>query len=403
MKIMKVMYFTIEGFDVPNANNHLAQTMIETFLENGIEVYLLQSFSNGPEPIVPDSIKDNPNFSYDIVSRKRAKKNNFLGRYFEGIQYAFNAKKKWKHHISTIDAVIVQSTYLSWLSIKMLKKCNRNIIFSIFDLFPDVVFDVGASRSKLIFKVLDRLQSICYKQSKKVIVITDDVKEKLVKKGVPNSKLGKIVNWFNEKQVAEVQRDNNAFIRKYSISEKKFYVQYAGNFGYTFNYRFVIEVAKLLSSFDDIEFHMIGSGTFEKEFKEEAACCNNIKFFPWQPLNIISDVYSSCSIGFIPLSKGVIGNSFPSKMPLIMACHRTFVVCANMESCFAKEVNDNAIGICVSDSSPSDCAQAILKLYKDNEMKKVYEDNALKYAHEEYGSKNNVDKFVKLLEGIRNE
>ena len=40
---MKIMYFTIEGFDTPNANNHLAETMLETFLKNGIDVYLLQS------------------------------------------------------------------------------------------------------------------------------------------------------------------------------------------------------------------------------------------------------------------------------------------------------------------------------------------------------------------------
>lgn len=400
---MRVMYFTIEGFDVPNANNHLAQTMIETFLENGIDVYLLQSYSGGPEPIIPDSIKQNPRFSYDIVLRKRAKKSNFLARYFEGIKYAFASKKKWKHKIASIDAIIVQSTYLSWLSIKLLSKYKKDIIFSIFDLFPDVVFDVGASNNKLLFNALDNFQMICYKKSKRIVVITDDVKDKLIRKGIPENKLVKIVNWFNERNIIEVDHGNNAFLKKYNISKEKFYIQYAGNFGYTFNYKYVIEVAKLLSNYDDIEFHMIGAGTFEKVFKEESLKLNNIKFFPWQPLDIISDVYSACSIGFIPLSKGVIGNSFPSKMPLIMACNRTFVTCANMDSYFAREVNENEIGICVSDASPDDCAQAILDIYHNEGLRKRYEDNALAYTYKEYGSRTNAKKFVKLLEGIQNE
>lgn len=396
---MKVMYYTIEGFDTPNANNHLAQTMLETFLKNGIEVYLLQSDRNGPQPSVPESFEAFEGFTYDNVNRKPAKKNNFIARYFEGIKYAVDSRKVWKKRAKDVDVILVQSTYLSWFSLLMLKSLKKPIIFSIFDLFPDVVFDVGATNSRFIYKCLGILQKIAYKCSDRIVVITEDVKEKLIKQGIAKEKLVNIVNWFDEEKISEVAPTENRFVRNNNIDQTKFYVQYAGNFGFTFNYKYVIEVAEKLKDYNDIVFQMIGAGTFEQEFKRtaEEKKLHNIQFLPWQSLDIISDVYSACSIGFIPLSKGVIGNSYPSKLSLIMACRRSFVTCADTGTHYCKDITDNEIGICVSDNKPEEAVNAILKLYNDTELRDRYASNAYRYSFAQYGSKNNAVKFVELV------
>ena len=398
------MYYTIEGFDTPNANNHLAQTMLETFLKNGVKVYLLQSDRNGPDAKVPDSLASFESFSYDCIKRKPAPKNNFIARYFEGIRYALNSRKIWKKKARDVDVIIVQSTYLSWLSLKLLKRLHKPIVFSIFDLFPNVVFDVGASSNKMIYKALLKLQSIAYNCSDKIVVITDDVKEKLLAHGVKENKLVKIVNWFDEDKISEISASDNFFIKNYRLDSNKFYVQYAGNFGFTFNYKFVLQVAKKLKDYPQIVFQMIGSGTFEEEFKRKAAEMEltNIEFYPWQSLDIISDVYSACSIGFIPLSKGVIGNSYPSKLSLIMACRRTFVTCADINTHYYRDIKENEIGICVSDDSPEEAAEAIVELYKNEELRTRYAQNAKKYTYEQYGSKNNAIKFLDVIEEITN-
>ncbi len=402
--MMKVMYYTIEGFDTPNGNNHLAQTMLETFLKNGIEVYLLQSDRNGADPKAPESLTAFDTFSFDCVKRKPAPKNNFIARYFEGIKYAFSSRKIWKKNALDVDVILVQSTYLSWLSLKLLKSLHKPIIFSIFDLFPNVVFDVGASSNKLIYKMLLTLQDIAYKCSDIIVVITDDVKEKLLAHGVRENKLVKIVNWFDEDKISEIPVSENRFIKSYGLDNDKFYVQYAGNFGFTFNYKFVLQVAEKLKKHSQIVLQMIGSGTFEEEFKHKATemGLTNIEFYPWQPLDIISDVYSACSVGFIPLSTGVIGNSYPSKLSLIMACKRTFVTCADMNTHYAKDIQNHEIGICVSDDSPEKAAKAILELYENEDLRIRYAQNAQKYTYEQYGSKNNAIKFVDIIEELVN-
>lgn len=403
---MKIMYFTIEGFDTPNANNHLAETMLETFLKNGIDVYLLQSDRNGPQPKAPDSLQRFDGFSYDCIPRKPVEKSRFVARYFEGIRYALDARRVWRQKARNVDAILVQSTYLSWLSLALLKTLKKPLIFSIFDLFPDVVFDVGASGSRLIHRCLHALQRIAYRCADAIVVITDDVREKLIRQGVPEHKLKKIVNWFDEDKIREIAAKDNRFIQQNNLDTNRFYVQYAGNFGYTFHYRFVLDVAEHLKGHDEIVLQMIGAGTFEEDFKREAQerGLTNVAFLPWQPLDIISDVYSACSIGFIPLSRGVIGNSYPSKLSLIMACNRTFVTCADEDTHYCRDIRDNEIGLCVSDRDPRAAAQAILTLYNDHALRERYARNATRYTYEHYGSKNNAIKFVELVkEMIRHE
>ena len=402
--MMKVMYYTIEGFDTPNANNHLALTMLETFLKSGIEVYLLQSDRSGPDPKIPESLAKYDIFSCDYVKRKPAPKNNFIARYFEGIKYALDSRKIWKQKARDVDVILVQSTYLSWLSLRLLKSLHKPIVFSIFDLFPNVVFDVGASSNKLIYNALLKLQNIAYNCSDRIVVITDDVKQKLLARGIDEKKLVKIVNWFDEDKISEIPALDNQFIQRYDLNKDKFYVQYAGNFGFTFNYKYVLQVAEKLKNHPKIILQMIGSGTFESEFKQEATekGLTNIEFYPWQSLDIISDVYSACSIGFIPLSTGVIGNSYPSKLSLIMACGRTFVTCADMNTHYAKDIKKHEIGICVSDNAPEEAAKAILELYENKNLRNRYADNAKKYTYEQYGSKNNAIKFVDVIEEMAN-
>jgi glycosyltransferase involved in cell wall biosynthesis len=164
----------------------------------------------------------------------------------------------------------------------------------------------------------------------------------------------------------------------------------------------VIKVASLLINRKDIVFQMIGSGTFEKEFKTYAFenKLSNIQFFPWQDLKIISDVYSSSTIGFIPLSKNVLGNSHPSKASLLMACKKTFVTSTYDDSLLYSNFNKNKLAICVPENDPAKVSNAILKLIDNPLIRLDYENNAYLYASKFLSSNYNIKKFILLIDDI---
>lgn len=403
---MRVLYFLFEGFDTSNGTNHLALTTMHTLLDNGIEVYLMTSHSKGLFPDIPDSIKNRKGFSYSIINRDQVEKRNFVQRYKDGIKYAHHASKQWRKQINNIDAVILQSTPTAFFSAFLLHRyLKKPVIYNNFDMFPDGPYLFGAIKNKAIYSILSVLQKYVYKTSKKIVVISEDMKHSFIKKGIREDKLVIIPNWYDSTAVKEVHENDNVFIKKYNIDRTKFIVQYAGNIGYTFNYRAVIEVAKILKSYDNIEFHIIGTGGFEADFKHEAKAQNlhNIKFFPWQDSSIINDVYSACDIEFVPLSRGVIYTSFPSKCTLLMACGRTFLCMCEKKSDFYRFVNSEKVGICVSQSDYKKAAERISTLAENKVSLLLLEQNARECGAKKYSSAVNAIKYVNLLKSVSNK
>jgi glycosyltransferase involved in cell wall biosynthesis len=400
---MRVLYFLFDGFDTANGTNHLALTTMHTFLDNGIDVYLVTSHSKGIFPDIPDSLSNRKGFSYSIIQRNNVEKRNFIKRYFDGMKYAFNACKEWNKHIKEIDAVILQSTHTAFFSASLLhKKLRKPIIYNNFDMFPDGPFMFGAINNKFIFKALSFLQKRVYKYSSKIVVISEDMKQSFLNKGVEENKLVIIPNWYDSDVVKEVNENDNVFIKKYNIDRNKFIVQYAGNIGYTLNFSAFIEVAKLLKDEEDIEIHIIGTGGFENDFKESVnnERLNNIRFFPWQDSSVINDVYSSCDIEMVPLSKGVIYTSFPSKCTLLMACGRTFLCMCEKESKFYEEINNERVGICV-DRIDYISAANIIKDLRDNSNKlNNLANRARVYGDKVYSSHANAKKYIDLVRNL---
>ena len=404
--IMKVMYFLFEGFDTANGTNHLALTTMRTFLESGIEVYLVTSHSKGLFPDIPESICKRKGFSYSVIRRNKVEKKKFVQRYLDGMVYAIKACRKWKKERGSIDAVVLQSMPTAFFSVVLLQMyMKKPIIFNSFDMFPNGPYLFGAITNKVVYTILVLMQKYVYKSSSKIVVISEDMKQSYLQIGIKESKLEVLPNWYDSSMIREIEDNNNQFIKNYNIDRKKFIVQYAGNFGYTFNYQAVVEVAKLLTSYPEIEFHMIGTGGFESEFKRavKEAGLNNVRFFPWQDMSIINDVYSSCDLEIIPLSYGVIWTSFPSKCTLLMACARTFLCMCEKKSHFYRFVNESNVGVCTSEDDYTDAAKHILRLSKDKIELGVMKKNAKKCGEKYFSSDVNAQKYVYVFKELVKE
>lgn len=397
---MRVMYFGFEGFDNPNGNNHLIIKMIDFLLENNVLVYYLSSHTTGENPDIPNILKNRKGFSYDIVHRRPVNKKNFISRYLNGIYYAFKSSKYWYKERQNIDIVILQSRPTAVISAILLKLFLRKpIVFNYYDIFPNGPYQYGAIQNELIYRILKFLQKILYYLSDKILVISEDTRQTLINEGVPTEKMEIIRNWYNDTQIKTVSIEENRFIKKFNINTNKFILQYAGNYGFTFNYKCILDIAERLKQNNEIEFHMIGTGTFEKDFKREVKKRRllNIKFYPWQSLDIISDVYSYCDMEIIPLSKGVISTSYPSKCSLLMACKKPFFCITEDNSYFYKVINQKQIGFCAPVNNLDMISKKILEISKNKELLKKVANNAYEYGKEYYSSEKNLNKLLKTI------
>lgn len=399
---MKLMYIaSVDFYTKPNPSFHLMESMITDILGKGIEVYYIGVREKGIEKHIPNNIKNNSNFTFDLINCLKIDKSSFVKRYLNGILYATNIGIYIKKNINDCDLVFIQSSPTVLYNILVTKKYakKKKIIYNVQDMFPGSSIASGIMPQKWMQKIFFLLQKIAYKKSDVIVAISEDMKQKLIEQNVPKEKIRVIVNWFDDQSIHQVMWNENRFVKKYNLSKNKFYVQYAGTMGYVFDYRMVIAVAEKLKAYEDIIFQMIGDGSQKQDFINEVNRKNltNIEFLPLESQEMVSDVYSACSICFIPLKKGVIGNSVPSKAGLLMACHRAIVTTVDEKSDYFNMINKNYIGIANACDDVNATADSILKLYSNRELCQQYGENGFLYGYNRYSRKKNMSDYLELF------
>lgn len=398
---MKILYITAEGFDTPNPNNQMAEVMINDFLNAGHQVHLVQSHRKGIFPDLPESLQGKSGLTVDTIVRKVVDKSNFVRRYFNDMKYHIESVKFYKK-VKDVDVIYLQSNptiYFPMILIKLFMK-SIPIIYSIYDVFPGHAFDIGVIRSRILYNVFRWMQKPCYKWASAIAVLSEDMKDIIVKEGARAKDVYVVPAWFDVRTAKEVPIEENQFIRKYNIDKSKFIIQYAGSIGYVFNYNTIIEIAKRLKYDKDIIFQMIGDGPAKEQFMEEAKENNlsNIEFYPLQPISIVPDVYSTGDVCIIPLKKGVIGNGTPSKAPILMACKRVILNCVEGWSKYAKMFSEYDMGYAVDVYDFDGAVEIIRKIKENPESIKPKVENAYKYGQEHFSSTRSTRILMNIME-----
>lgn len=398
---MKILFLMVDGFDTPTSINQLIETLLCDILDAGVQVHMVSGRKGGSLPDVPETLRNRSGFTFEIVDRKgTVNKSNFIKRFCRDLSYVFKAKRAWRKVIEEVDCVIMQSTPLGALHVLAIKR-RRNVpvVYNMYDIFPDNTRRVVGRVPYAFFSTLQRM---LYKKCDEIVVLTDDMKSTLVNKGVPESKLRSVPNWYDEYSVKEVPQGANKFIAQYNIDTSKFVVQFAGSIGYVFDYHFVVDTAELLRDCKNVEFHMIGQGARLNEFKHEASARNldSIHFFPWQPIEEIADVYSACSIGIIPLERDVIRCAYPSKTSLLMACGRPVLYSVEEDSAFSQTIEREKTGWCVPRGDAERAARVIRRLANHPEEVSAYASRAKQYAASNLSRADNTRRFVDIIKEV---
>lgn len=386
---MRVLYITHAGFDTPGPNNQMAEVMFNDFLDRGYILDIIQSHTKGINPDVPESLSGRKNFNCNTIVRRQINKSHFIKRYLADVIYYFRTMRYWLTK-GRYDIVFVQSgpTVVFLLLLLKLFKFRSPILYSIYDVFPGHAFDIGVIKNRFVYNSLRFLQKPCYKIPSVITVLSDDMKDIVVREGAIADSTYVVPAWFDVTTAREILAEENKFIKKYNIDVEKFYVQFAGTIGYVFNYKTVIEVAKRLIDEKDIVLQMIGDGTTKEAFVKEVTelGLTNIKFYPLQPVDIVPDVYSACNVCLIPLMKGVIGNGVPSKLPILMACRRLTITAVESWSKYSKMIADNNMGL-VKDVFDYDGLAEAIRFAKDNtDDVSLMVENAYNFGKENYSS-----------------
>jgi glycosyltransferase involved in cell wall biosynthesis len=140
------------------------------------------------------------------------------------------------------------------------------------DLWPDALYATGLSENNLAMKVIDKWCNLIYKQSSRVVVLSNGFKNALIKRGVAERKIEVVYNWCPEESRISDTLSKTPEVAKETKKPASFI--YAGNMGSAQSLKSLI---KAVNYFDkgDLTLTLIGGGV-EKEALIEYIENNNI-------------------------------------------------------------------------------------------------------------------------------
>jgi colanic acid biosynthesis glycosyl transferase WcaI len=232
-------------------------------------------------------------------------------------------------------------------------------VYNVQDINPDVLIKLGILRNRLFILFAKSLEKFVYNSAEQITVLSEGFRDNLLAKSVPPQKLTIIPNFIDPDFVKPLPRENE-FARQHNLGGR-YVVLYAGNLGHSQNLEDLLECAKLMSSEKDLVFLIVGHGS-RKPFLEDYARelnLENVLFVPFQPLEMMPEIYASADLSLVTLKQGIALDSVPSKIYTIMASARPVLAAVDPGSDAWKLVENAGCGLCLDPESPTALREAI--------------------------------------------
>lgn len=221
--------------------------------------------------------------------------------------------------------------------VRLLRK--KPVVYNAQDLFPETLSGTGlAKQGGLLWKIGMWVSNVTFRNSDKIIAISNDIKRSMVARGVPAEKIEVVYNWVDEKAVQPVAKEDNPLFEEFGLDRSKFTIVYAGNLGNAQNIGIVLDGAKELP---EVQFAVFGSGGLENDVRKRISDegLTNVHLNPLQPVERVKYVYSLGDACIVSCKEGLGGSAMPSKSWSIMSCGRPVV--ASFDEGELKEILEN--------------------------------------------------------------
>lgn len=278
---------------------------------------------------------------------------------------------------------------------------NCPLVLNLQDILPDAAVHTGMISNSKVIKILRWLEKFAYKTSDKIAVIADGFTENIVKKGVPRDKIVEIPNWADIDFIKPLPTDASYFRHIYKL-QNKFVVLYSGNIALTQGLETVIDAAEHLQHIPEIAVVIVGETSalekLEKYCQEKNIDRNNIHLIPFQPQNKLPEMLAAADVGLVVQKKNVLDFNMPSKIPVLLASGRTIIGSVPKTGTAISAIRKSGGGIITEAEDSQKLAQAIIKLYKDQEITKKLGKQGRDYAEQHYSFESSLDRYEQLFE-----
>ena len=276
---------------------------------------------------------------------------------------------------------------------------RARFVFLCQDVFPEVARLLEDFRNARVEAALAWTSRFVVKHADGIVAIGDTMKQRLIEiKGADPEKIRVIHNWADTEAIRPGPKDN-AFAQEHGLVDK-FVVMHSGNVGLSQDVDGLLDVAEGLRDLADLVVAIVGDGARKEFLQAEVARrrLTNVRFFPYQPKDIVSQSFATADVFVVSLKRGMAGFIVPSKLYGILAAGRPFVAAVDADSEVAQISHKHTCGIIVPPASGRLLTAAIRRLYSDEAQRRRLAGHA-RTASFAYDRRRAAEAYRDTLEG----
>lgn len=220
---------------------------------------------------------------------------------------------------------------------------NAKFIYHIQDIYPEIAISSNMIKERSFVKsVLQALEYFTTKRMYLAVVLSGDMKDTIVSRGVPEHKIKIINNFMLESFESENQQ-------KEVVAKPTDYFSliFAGNIGRFQGLETFVEAAKLSIPEDNIQLHFLGDGHALESLKSLANQHPNIKFLPRVNYEKAQELIKNADLGIVSIEESIEKLAYPSKIMTYLGIGTPIITTISKTSEIGNFLESTGTGVCV--------------------------------------------------------
>lgn len=265
----------------------------------------------------------------------------------------------------------------------MARRRKSRLVYYLQDIYPDVAVAVGVTKNNLLIRMLRNRLKREYNQADAIVVLDEDMKERLVGWGVAADLMHVVPNWMDCSAVKPI-KSNNPFREEHGIDEH-FIVMHSGNMGMTQRLDVLVDAMKILAETCESKANenqpvgrsaklmLVGNGAKRQALETQAGGATNVRFLDYQPRESLSASLSAADLHVVSMDQAITGCLAPSKLYGILASGTPVLAIAPKDNAVWRLVQKEKLGWNVQPGDRKAIANAICeaKQMHPNELREI--------------------------------
>jgi glycosyltransferase involved in cell wall biosynthesis len=276
------------------------------------------------------------------------------------------------------------------------------IVYDVCDLWPDTVRATGMVRSKVLFRIVEKISELPGRVASRLAVVSPGFRETLIRRGVAADKIELIYNWCDESHMGGLQQPNGSSAKR---SPGEFNVLFAGTMGVAQALDAVLDAARICRTLvPSARFQFIGGGVDRERLERKAVdmALDNVTFLPRQPMNMMRPILAAADVLLVHLKDDPLFRiTIPSKTQAYLMAGKPVLMAVLGDS--AELIRNARAGLVTPPEDSGAIAAAVRQLAElTPEQRAEMGESGRRYYQANMSLKVGVDRFENIFQSLVN-